>query len=278
LIRRAHNHIASLVVSAFFACFAVPAANASQSNDQGLVPSIAAALNNAKVKRVVVFDLIGPGDRLNQLDQDISDGLSQELKKSAEKFTVIDRSTLREATQKNLLTPEIVQLPEMTWWLARELRVDAFVIGKLSISGNQLEINVGLVKVRDGKQFDGFTLAVSLTEDMQKRLQISLSEDYPARVAEVGANVSSLPACLYCPRPDYSDAARDHKFQGTVDLLVLIDEDGLPKKIVVTHPLEYRLTEKAIEAVQKWKFNPAKDPDGRPVAVWTPIEVTFRLY
>jgi TonB family protein len=37
------------------------------------------------------------------------------------------------------------------------------------------------------------------------------------------------------------------------------------------------LDEKAIEVVQKWRFNPAHSSDGHPVAVSVPMEVTFRL-
>jgi periplasmic protein TonB len=37
------------------------------------------------------------------------------------------------------------------------------------------------------------------------------------------------------------------------------------------------LDEKAIEAVQKWKFSPGME-DGYPVAVQVNVEVTFRLY
>jgi hypothetical protein len=34
----------------------------------------------------------------------------------------------------------------------------------------------------------------------------------------------------------------------------------------------------AVESVRKWKFKPAAGPDGRPVAVTCPIEVTFRFF
>jgi TonB family protein len=37
------------------------------------------------------------------------------------------------------------------------------------------------------------------------------------------------------------------------------------------------LDQKAVEAVKKWKFQPA-EKDGRPVAVQINVEVNFRLY
>jgi outer membrane biosynthesis protein TonB len=38
------------------------------------------------------------------------------------------------------------------------------------------------------------------------------------------------------------------------------------------------LAESAIAAVKYWRFNPATGPDGKPVAVTTQIEMTFRAY
>jgi outer membrane biosynthesis protein TonB len=40
---------------------------------------------------------------------------------------------------------------------------------------------------------------------------------------------------------------------------------------------DVELAQRAVEAVQKWRFKPARDREGQPVAVIVPIEVTFRL-
>ena len=45
----------------------------------------------------------------------------------------------------------------------------------------------------------------------------------------------------------------------------------------MTRRLGMGLDEKAIEAVRKWKFEPAMK-DGKPVAVQISVEVNFRLY
>jgi periplasmic protein TonB len=76
--------------------------------------------------------------------------------------------------------------------------------------------------------------------------------------------------------PQYSEEAISAKFQGTVLLYVEVDEQGLPRNIRVIRPLGLGLDEKAIEAVEKWKFSPGKK-DGKPVAVQAQIEVNFRL-
>ncbi len=59
-------------------------------------------------------------------------------------------------------------------------------------------------------------------------------------------------------------------------LSIVVDESGHPKNFKVVRPLGLGLDDKAIEAVQKWRFRPALK-DGRPVAVMATVEVNFRL-
>jgi protein TonB len=94
-------------------------------------------------------------------------------------------------------------------------------------------------------------------------------------VYKIGGGVSS-PSLLYKVEPEYSEEARKAKFQGTVLLYVEVDEQGRPRNIRVIRPLGLGLDQKAIEAVEKWKFSPGKK-DGKPVAVQAQIEVNFRL-
>jgi len=93
-----------------------------------------------------------------------------------------------------------------------------------------------------------------------------------------GVNGVGTPMCIYCPDPLYSDEARKAKYQGTVVLNVIVTADGRATDIHVAKGPGLGLEEKAIEAVRTWRFKPALGPNGRPVAVYIPIEVTFRLF
>jgi TonB family protein len=95
-------------------------------------------------------------------------------------------------------------------------------------------------------------------------------------VFTVGGGVSA-PRVLYSPDPEYSPEARQAKYQGTVLLWAIIGPDGRPRALKVSRPLGMGLDEKAIEAVRKWRFEPALK-DGVPVAVQVNIEVNFHLY
>jgi protein TonB len=91
----------------------------------------------------------------------------------------------------------------------------------------------------------------------------------------IGGGVSA-PSVIFKVEPEYSEEARKAKFQGTVVLFVVVDEKGNPKELKVIRPLGLGLDQKAIEAVEKWRFRPGMK-DGKPVPVQATIEVNFRL-
>jgi TonB family protein len=84
------------------------------------------------------------------------------------------------------------------------------------------------------------------------------------------------PAVLSKVEPLYSDQARNAKLQGNVLVQLVVDEHGLPRQIRVMRSLGMGLDEKAVEAVQRWRFRPGMK-DGHAVSVQATIEVNFRL-
>ncbi|HUX67240.1 MAG TPA: TonB family protein [Terriglobales bacterium] len=92
----------------------------------------------------------------------------------------------------------------------------------------------------------------------------------------IGGDISE-PIPIYEPDPEYTDAARKAKFQGTVVVGVIIGADGRVYDPKIVQPLGLGLDQKALEAVKLWRFEPAKK-NGRPVRVAANIEVNFRLY
>ena len=92
---------------------------------------------------------------------------------------------------------------------------------------------------------------------------------------KIGGGVSA-PVPVYKPEPEYSEEARKAKWQGAVLLELVVDADGVPQNIKVIRSLGLGLDQKAIEAVQKWRFKPGQK-DGKAVPVSANIEVNFRL-
>ena len=95
------------------------------------------------------------------------------------------------------------------------------------------------------------------------------------RVYKMGDGITP-PRVLSKIDPDYTEEARAAKVAGTVVLSLVIGADGLAKDINVVGSLGSGLDEKAVEAVQKWLFQPGLK-EGEPVQVMATIEINFRL-
>ena len=91
----------------------------------------------------------------------------------------------------------------------------------------------------------------------------------------VGGGVTA-PSVLVKVEPEYSEEARKAKWQGTVVLSLVVDENGRAQAIKITKALGLGLDQKAIEAVRQWRFKPGMK-DGKPVPVIAAVEVNFRL-
>ena len=76
--------------------------------------------------------------------------------------------------------------------------------------------------------------------------------------------------------PEYTKEAIEAKLQGTVVLSTVISEDGTATDIKLVRGLGLGLDEKAIECLQKWRFQPGTR-DGEPIPVKASVAVNFRL-
>jgi len=94
-------------------------------------------------------------------------------------------------------------------------------------------------------------------------------------VFKVGGGVTA-PHLNQRSDPEYTKEASDARVEGTVLLSVVVGTDGLAHSINVVKALGSGLDEKAVEAVQKWRFDPGRK-DGEAVNVRAQIEVNFRL-
>jgi protein TonB len=94
----------------------------------------------------------------------------------------------------------------------------------------------------------------------------------------VGDGVTA-PKAIFQPEAEFSDEARRAKYEGTVVVTLIVDANGNPQGVHVSRSLGMGLDEKAVEAVQKYKFKPALDQTtGKGVPVMVSVEVRFRLY
>lgn len=82
---------------------------------------------------------------------------------------------------------------------------------------------------------------------------------------------------LQNPAPTYPAISRRLGEEGRVMLRVFVENNGLPSKLEIrTSSGSSRLDQSALEAVQRWKFVPARRGD-EAVAAWVVVPIVFNL-
>jgi TonB family protein len=144
-------------------------------------------------------------------------------------------------------------------------------------AANTMELYARLLnkqgREEDGKaMFDraGAVIKVLTVQDQAQHPRVQSST-----VFKVGGGVTP-PSVLTKKDPEYTEEARFAKYAGAVVLTVEIFPDGTAQNIRVVKALGLGLDEKAVEAINKWRFKPGTK-DGEPVTVLANIEVNFRL-
>lgn len=79
------------------------------------------------------------------------------------------------------------------------------------------------------------------------------------------------------PRAEYTELASNNGTEGVVLLKALTGKDGRVKTVSVIKGLPDGLNEKAIEAILKLQFTPAKNAAGEPIDSWVTVSVRFSL-
>jgi len=98
----------------------------------------------------------------------------------------------------------------------------------------------------------------------------------PGSISYKALGITQEPKLLHAEEPQYSDEARQARYQGSVLLAIEVDVNGRVTNVRVMRSLGLGLDEKAIAAVLKWKFRPAM-AGGRPVTAPAQVQVTFHL-
>jgi TonB family protein len=94
------------------------------------------------------------------------------------------------------------------------------------------------------------------------------------RVTEAMRNPDVFPRVIKRVAPEYTDVARKGRVAGIVLLDVVVEKNGRVSDVQILKPLPFGLDQKAVEAVRKWRFAPAKY-HGRTVAAYYKVAIAF---
>jgi TonB family protein len=286
------------LMAAVFVCslFGAPAApdeapalpRAAQEQMDSLASRVAEQIRQSKIDpaypKILVIDFSNASDKqFSRLGTLLADDLAQSLSGYASGFQVEDRKFFSEYLKQNWMGLEDLQSEAVCLTLARSMGGAGVVRGTIETDANR-QLRVSLRIDGLGLDWSGdaqFPLPEAL-EQLLKQPALSFArspETIPVEpgILQPGVDGASLPVCVFCPSPDYTDLARAAKYRGTVELSLIVTKDGAVNSVMVLKGAPFALTQKAIDAVQKWKFKPAKF-HGQSVPVRVPVDIEFQLY
>jgi TonB family protein len=259
-----------------------PSALAQFSKLSDVAADFAKKLQNEKPHMVAVADFTAPDGSPSNQGNYFASCVTSALTYHVKTLPVADHDAFQSALARHKLTSRDLDSPEGLSKLGVHVQVDFVITGSIDNGPGTYTIRVTVHRVPDASNMLEKTIVLKRTEFTDSLSQsFPPHMDYPVLKAETPTETLDrkyAPTCVYCPTPAYNDEARKQGIQGTIIFDVLISPEG---KLVGAHPVKllgYGLDEQAFNAIKGWRFKAAVGPDGKPVAVIVPIEVTFRLY
>jgi TonB family protein len=251
-----------------------------------LASRVAGQIRQSKIDpentRVFVFDFSNARDKeFSKLGSLLADRFSTALGNQADGFVVLDRQLLTAYLKDNWIDQKEIQSNGIALALARSMGATGIVRGDLEEDpDHQLLLTLKLEGCGPAWSAGSLLtltgeLAALFKEPLPTFMRASPLPTEPG-VLTPGLDGVGIPECVYCPPPLYDEAARAAKYQGTIELSVVVTSDGRSDSILVLKGAPFLLNKQAIEAVEKWKFKPA-EKGGKPVRVRVPIEITLRV-
>ncbi len=264
---------------------AAPLTPISASEIDALATDLVPLVAEHNFSKVVVFGALGPKERITPMGLPVGDAFSEALAKRAQGFTVIDRSVLRATLKQQRVAEKMLSTHILADWIGSIVKADCIAMVELEdFSPPKVTIAIYLYDPRkkESKSFANRKVVIQLNADQSEVVQATIEtpiakllNNHPG-VASAGTNGVTYPTCEFCPPPDYPWHAGDLKKQGGVWLQVTVMVDGHATDIEITQPTGNGLDAKAVEAIQKWRFGPAKDSNGKAVSVVTSIQIQFQ--
>ena len=243
-----------------------------------LAAEIAKPLQKSNATKIVVADLRGPDGQTHPVGKWLADQLSNSLNHDFPGLGVLVRAPEENITTENeeFAISTLATAEEKAW--ARKLGANVVITGTFGTVPHGIGVSLTATGLANPIGMRGHTDGLVPISDEITALSSDPIPSPRVGIAKAGVAGTTVPSCVHCPTPTYTDTARAAKYQGNVVLQVTVSAEGRAKNISVVRGPGMGLEEHSVEAVLRWTFKPARDTDGNPVDVIVPIEVTFRLY
>lgn len=243
-----------------------------------VAPLIARLEKNYFNRTIAVLDFSSSDGRYSQLGPWLADQSSVALAHSPN-LMLVDRARVHATLERAGLQPGDSDSLKNLERLARQLDADVLIRGWFVPSANGLSLSLSAVAFKPEVHHIGNTFNEVRSSPEIEALAGGPLEDSKIALlpkARPGSGLS-FPQCSYCPNPIFTRDARDAKFSGTLSLELTVTPKGRATDIEVLRYVGYGLEREVIRTVQSWRFTPARDSSGHPVAVRVPVEIILRL-
>jgi TonB family protein len=294
--------LVSRLASVFLACsaFAQAQQNSPESNSryrEEIKPLAGRILKRADKAKchpnsctILVANFTVPSGSTSRLGIQLADFISAELLSQGKGLQIVDRHRLEDYLVREHIPSDVLKDRETARWLASEFQANAVLIGTIEQLGDRFNLLTELLNISNDKVGPQEAVWIAISEPLEafapfepydaERPKAATTPEHTEHASpprQAGANGATIPECIHCPPPLYTEAARKVKFTGTVVLMVTVTEEGRAGDMSVIKGVPFGLNQAAIKAASAWRFRPATY-EGKPIATRVPIEMTFRLY
>jgi TonB family protein len=217
----------------------------------------------------------------------LADSISVELLAQGHGIQIVDRTHLRDYLVREHIPSNALKGREAARWLATEFQANAVLLGTIERLGDHFNLLIELLNISNDKVGPQEAMEIAIPEPQEalapfepydeERPRVKIPPGHDSTPFRAGVNGAGVPQCVYCPSPQYTNAARKAKFTGTVVLEVTVTEEGRAVDSGVLKGVPFGLNEAAVKAISGWSFKPATY-GGKPITARVPIETTFQLY
>lgn len=146
----------------------------------------------------------------------------------------------------------------------------------MSLTGNNVAI--GLARRIAMIAVCAMAGALACGTAMALRMEVGSKVAGPSDNADLAKKHSvSMPVLISSKTPEYPKVAKEDRLTGVCVVALTVDREGIPQDVHVLKSLHQEYDQKAIEAVQQYRFKPASQ-DGQPIEKQLRVEVRFQVF
>jgi TonB family protein len=245
-----------------------------------LTAKLVGPISKSKMTSIVVVGFSGPGKRVTDLGTMLRDQVSDSLAKQVPTVKVIGRAEIGAMLKQNRVSEAMVFNASLGEWIATHIHADGYVSVhfEIPVSGpSPAKIEIFRCGAQSCSPM-GIPIVTEITLTTKEFLAggRDFKSTLPSIAVDAGQNGVTNPRCISCFEPRYPEEAHKQDIHGNVDLIVTVEKDGTTSDLFIVGPQGYGLDGAAIDAVRGWKFEPALDALGNPVATHFNVQVSFK--